>query len=401
MSRSTQYLLMTVLIVGLVIATFLIYSITAGPSPDEATAVSSPTPGTATPGATAEPPGTGEPATVPRGFSPADIYRTSAAGVVLVRAGFGDEAGPHSGLGESLGSGFVIDEQGTILTNAHVVSRDGLDASSVSVAFREGADGAGGRVEAQVLAVDQTTDIAVLRVDPSARDLTPLPLGDSSEVAIGQWVVAIGNPLGFDFSLTVGIISGVGRDLEAPNGAVIPNGIQTDAAINQGNSGGPLLDQDGKVIGINEQIATTSGSFSGLGFAIPINLAKSVVQQIAETGEVRHAFLGIQGQTITPTLADVLELPAEEGVLVVSVQGGTAAEEAGIRGGAETRTIQGMSFVVGGDIITRLDGEPLESMEDLAGVIAQRRPGDEITLRLLRDGSARDVTVALGERPAD
>ncbi len=398
MSRSTQYLLMTLVVVGFVIAAFLVYSVTAGPSPDEATAAATPSPSTGLPVATAEPvpPEQAAPAA---GFSPADIYRRSAAGVVLVQAAFGGESGPHAGLGEALGSGFVVDERGTILTNAHVVAQNGLDAEQVWVSFRNGQEGAGGRIEAEVVGVDQTTDIAVLRVDPEGRELTPLPLGDSSRVVIGQWVVAIGNPLGFDFSLTVGIVSGVGRDLQAPNGAIIPNGIQTDAAINQGNSGGPLLDQDGNVIGVNEQIATTSGSFSGLGFAIPINLVKSVLQQIEETGEVRHAFLGIQGQTITPTLADVLDLPADQGVLVVSVQDGTAAAEAGLRGGDETRTIQGQPFTVGGDIITDLDGDPLAGMEELASRIAQMRPGDEVTLTVLRDGSSTDVTVTLGERP--
>jgi S1-C subfamily serine protease len=400
MSRSTQYFLTTAVVVAFVLIAFFVYGVAAGPSPDEATAGATPSPAPAV-SAPAAPAASAQARAVPGDFSPADIYRRSAAGVVLVRAGFGDAEDPHGGLGESLGSGFVVDGQGTILTNAHVVSQDGLDATRVSVAFREGEDGGGGQVEAEILGVDQTTDIAVLRVDPSGLDLVALPLGDSSRVVIGQWVVAIGNPLGFDFSLTAGIVSGIGRDLQAPNGAIIPNGIQTDAAINQGNSGGPLLDQDGNVIGINEQIATTSGSFSGLGFAIPINLARSVMQQIAETGEVRHAYLGVQGQTITPALADVLGLPAEEGVLVVSVQDGTAAEQAGIRGGTETRTIQGMSITVGGDVITRLDGAPLASMQELASEIAQRRPGDEVTLTLLRDGSSRDLTLPLGERPGD
>jgi putative serine protease PepD len=399
MSRSTQYLLITLIVVGFVIAAFFVYSVTAGPSPDDATAVT-PSPALGAP-ATTEPGVTTEPAPPPDGFSPADIYRRSAAGVVLVQAAFGDGAGPHGSLGEALGSGFVVDERGTILTNAHVVAQNGLDAEQVWVSFRNGQEGAGGRVEADVVGVDQTTDIAVLRVDPDGRDLTPLPLGDSSRVVIGQWVVAIGNPLGFDFSLTVGIVSGVGRDLQAPNGAIIPNGIQTDAAINQGNSGGPLLDQNGDVIGVNEQIATTSGGFSGLGFAIPINLVKWVLQEIEETGEVRHAFLGIQGQTITPTLADVLELPADHGVLVVSVQDGTAAEEAGLRGGTETRTIQGQPFTVGGDIITHLDGRALSGMEDLASTIAELEPGDEVTLTVLRDGSPTDIRLTLGERPGD
>ena len=395
MSRAAKYLLTSTTIVALVVIALLVYGVVAGPSPDDATAGATPSPAEEMPAAA-----TAQPAGPSGDFSPAEIYRRSAAGVVLVQASFDDASGAR-GAGESLGSGFVVDEQGTILTNAHVVTEGGQDASSVAVSFRDQTGETGDQVEARVLGIDQTTDVAVLRVDPTGRDLTPLPLGDSSRVGIGQWVVAIGNPLGFDFSLTAGIVSGLGRDLQAPNGAVIPNGIQTDAAINQGNSGGPLLDQDGSVIGINEQIATTSGSFSGLGFAIPINLAKSVLRQIQETGEVRHAFLGIEGHTITAPLADLLDLPVEEGVLVISVQPGTAAAEAGISGGSETRTVQGMEFRVGGDLITRLDGQPLKSMEDLASTIAQKQPGDQLTLSVVRDGSERDVTVTLGDRPAD
>jgi S1-C subfamily serine protease len=397
MSRAVKYVFMSSTIAVLVVIALLLYGVLAGPSPDEATAGSSAGPAAIVPVATTAPAATAVPA---GDFSPAEIYRKSAAGVVMVRAVFGGSADPHGGSGEALGSGFVVDEEGTILTNAHVVTEDdGAEAQSVSVAFREGDDETSGQIDAAVVGVDQTTDVAVLRIEPGERDLTPLPLGDSSRVGIGQWVVAIGNPLGFDFSLTAGIVSGLGRDLRAPNGAVIPNGIQTDAAINQGNSGGPLLDQDGNVIGINEQIATTSGSFSGLGFAIPINLAKQVMRQIAETGEVRHAFLGVEGLTITRPLAEVLGLPVEEGVLVIAVQPGTAADEAGITGGTDTRTIQGMPVRVGGDVITRLDGRPLAGMEDLAGTIAEKQPGDQVTLTVVGDGETREVTVELGDRP--
>jgi S1-C subfamily serine protease len=396
MSRAAKYLLTSTTLVALVVIALLVYGVVAGPSPDDATAGATPSPSGDTPATS-----TAEPAAPAGDFSPAEIYRKSAAGVVLVLAEFGGSSDQQGGPGESLGSGFVVDEQGTILTNAHVVTEGGRRADSVSVAFRDGESETGDQVEARVLGVDQTTDVAVLRIDATGRDLTPLPLGDSSRVVIGQWVVAIGNPLGFDLSLTAGIVSALGRDLPAPNGALIPEGIQTDAAINQGNSGGPLLDQDGNVIGLNEQIATTSGSFSGLGFAIPINLARTVMQQIEETGQARHAFLGIEGHTITPTLAGMLDLPVEEGVLVLSVDAGTAAEGAGIRGGTESRTVQGVPFRVGGDVITRLDGQPLASMEDLAAAIAQKQPGDRLTLTLLRDGSERDVTVTLGDRPAD
>jgi S1-C subfamily serine protease len=327
-------------------------------------------------------------------FDPEALYRRSADSVVLVLADF--HGGAVAG-GEAIGSGFVASDQGHIITNAHVVQQDGRTSDSVEVAVRRDEDREE-RFEATIVGVDATTDIAVLRVDDAA--LAPLPLGDSSQVAVGEPVVAIGNPLGFSFSLTAGVVSGVGRNLQAPNGAVIPNGIQTDAAINQGNSGGPLIDAAGDVIGVNEQIASPSGSFSGLGFAVPINTAKEVMRQFVEEGEVRHAFLGIQGQTITPGIARALDLPVDEGVLIASVQDGTAAAQAGLRGGDETVELQGVPFVSGGDVITALDGEPLRGMEELAAAVAERRPGDRLELTILRDGEESAVEVMLGERPS-
>ena len=319
MSRVMKYILTSTALVALVVIGLLAYAVVTGPSPDNAagatpTPTVSPTPSpmmSGMPGAATGAPGAA--------FSPAAIFQKSAAGVVLVRATYGGDGGFR---GRALGSGFVVSTDGTILTNAHVVEQDGTKASSVTVAFRQGTDQTTDDIEARVLGVDQTSDVAVLRIDPSGRDLTPLPLGDSAKVTIGQWVVAIGNPLGFDFSLTQGIVSGLGRDLPAPNGAIIPNGIQTDAAINQGNSGGPLLDQNGNVIGINEQIASETGSFSGLGFAIPIDLAKTVMQQITTTGRATHAFLGIRGTTVDQQLAQALDLPVDRGVLVVAVNAG-------------------------------------------------------------------------------
>jgi S1-C subfamily serine protease len=352
--------------------------------------------------AVSEPSGTAAAATPDTsGFSPAAIYQKSANGVVLVLSTFGSTSNNPLGTGgEALGTGFIVNKNGTILTNAHVVSENGQKASQVEVAFRQGQDQTSAHVKAQLVGVDQTSDVAVLKVDPGSRTLTPLPLGDSSKVQIGQWVVAIGNPLGFSFSLTQGIVSGIARNLQAPNNATIPNGIQTDAAINQGNSGGPLLDADGNVIGINEQIATTSGSFSGLGFAIPINEAKSVMDQILATGTAQHAFLGIEGQTIDETIAQLLKLPVKQGVLVASVVLNSGAAKAGIRGATQTQTVQGIPFKVGGDIITKLDGQPLTGgMDQLAGAIAEKEPGDQVTLTALRDGKTQDVTVTLGQRP--
>ncbi len=342
-------------------------------------------------------PGSASAATV-AGFDPAAIYQKSASGVVLVVSTF--SGGSSGGFGgQALGTGFVVSKDGTIMTNAHVVTQNGAKASSVEVAFRQGQDQSSQQVKAKLVGVDVTSDVAILKVDPGSRTLTPLPLGDSSKVAIGQWVVAIGNPLGYSFSLTQGIVSGIGRNLQAPNNAVIPNGIQTDAAINQGNSGGPLIDANGDVIGINEQIATTSGSFSGLGFAIPINTAKTVMEQILTTGKAQHAFLGIEGQTIDQAVAQLLKLPVTQGVLVARVQPGTAAAKAGLKGGTRTETIQGAPCIVGGDVITKLDGQTLTGMDQLAAAIAQKQPGDKVTLTVLRNGQSQDITVTLGNRP--
>ena len=333
------------------------------------------------------------------GFSPAAIYQKSASGVVLVQSTF-KNVGFGGASGQALGSGFVASKGGAIVTNAHVVTENGVKASSITVAFRQGQDQSSQQVKATIVGVDQTSDIAVLKINPAGQNLTPLPLGDSSKVAIGQWVVAIGNPLGYDFSLTEGIVSGIGRNLQSPNGAVIPNGIQTDAAINQGNSGGPLLDQNGNVIGVNEQIASPSGSFSGLGFAIPINTAKSVMQQLETTGSAKHAYLGIEGQTITPPIAQVLKLPATQGVLIARVQPGTAAASAGLKGGDRTQVIQGAPYRVGGDVVTKLNGQPLTGMDQLAAAVAQMQPGNKVTLTVVRNGSPHDIAVTLGNRPA-
>jgi S1-C subfamily serine protease len=389
MSRVLKYLLTSTAVVALVVIGLLAYAVVTGPSPDDAAAGATPSPMlSGVPGASAVAPG--------GTFSPAAIFQKAAPGVVLVQSSFGGGGGFG---GRALGSGFVVSSDGTILTNAHVVMENGQRASEVTVAFRQGTDQTSSQIKAKVLGIDQTSDVAVLRIDPSGHTLTPLPMADSNKVGIGQWVVAIGNPLGFDFSLTQGIVSGIGRDLQAPNGAIIPNGIQTDAAINQGNSGGPLLDQNGNVIGINEQIASPSGSFSGLGFAIPIDTAKTVMQQITTTGKATHAFLGIQGMSIDQPLARSLNLPASQGVLVISVQKGTGAAAAGIKGGTHTQQIQGVPIRTGGDIITQLDGQPLTSMEQLAGAIAQKKPGDQVTLTVERNGSTQDVTVTLGNRP--
>ncbi len=351
--------------------------------------------------------GPSEPAT-PSGpgdasFSPADLYAAAADGVVMVRATFSsaglDPWWGSGGGGQALGTGFVASADGDILTNAHVVLNDqGGTANEVSVFFRQGDDDV--QVEAELVGVDGDSDVAVLKVDPKAVALDPLPLGDSSRVAVGDPVVAIGNPLGYDFSLTSGIVSALGRSIQAPTGAVIPNGIQTDAAINPGNSGGPLINAAGEVIGINQQIASRSGGSEGLGFAVPINTAVRVMEQLRESGKVEHAWLGVGGQTLTPDVAQTFDLPVEHGVVVEQVATGSPADNAGLRGGDDVVELQGQQYVLGGDIITALDGREIDEFDDLLVALAEKAPGDVVDLSIVRDGKEQVVKVTLEARPS-
>jgi S1-C subfamily serine protease len=341
-------------------------------------------------------------------MTPAQIYDEYSAGVVEVLATFNNVAsmdpyGQSSSSAQALGSGFVVSADGFILTNAHVVSESGTTAASVKVVFKtQSSDGTDTTtVAATVVGVDETSDVALLKVDPAkAPALDPLPLGDSSAVQVGEAVVAIGNPLGYDFSLTSGIVSATNRTLQSPNGSVIPDGIQTDAAINEGNSGGPLIDASGRVIGINEQIASQSGGNQGLGFAVPINTAVGVMKQLQATGKVSYAYLGIQGQTITSDVAAALGLSLNEGVLVAVVADGSPAARAGVNGGSQQIDLQGQVFVVGGDVITAMDGESLASMEELGAALMKHKPGDSVTLTVVSGGKTRDVKVTLVERPS-
>jgi S1-C subfamily serine protease len=243
--------------------------------------------------------------------------------------------------------------------------------------------------------------VALIKVDPSkVGTLDAIPLGSSAIVQPGEPVVAIGNPLGYDFSITAGIVSATNRNLQSPNGSTIFNGIQTDTAINEGNSGGPLIDSSGHVIGINEQIATESGGNEGLGFAVPIDTAVNVMNQIRKSGSVSYAWLGIAGQTLTPDVAQALGLKTTGGVLVAQVLAGTPAAKAGLKGGTGQRSLQGQTYKTGGDIITAIDGTKLTSMDQLASAIAAHRPGDVVTLTIVRGSQAKDVKVTLGTRPS-
>jgi S1-C subfamily serine protease len=320
-----------------------------------------------------------------------DIYASEGRGVAFISAqGVSSQESSPFGTpqeGEATGSGFVVGKDGTILTNAHVVE----GAESVTVSFEEG----GEEIPAEVKGVDTSTDLAALKIDPSdVEDLEVLPLGDSSKVQVGDPVVAIGNPFGYSRTVTTGIISGLQREITAPDGFQISDVIQTDASINPGNSGGPLLDSSGRVIGINSQIATGGGQGSvGIGFAVPVNTAKKLLPQLREGGEIEHAWLGVQMSDVDGEVAKQLDLPVDHGALVVEATEDSPAEDAGIQGG-DPETGEG------GDVITAIDGETVDTSDDLANAIAAKQPGDSVEIELYRDGEQETVEVELGERPS-
>jgi S1-C subfamily serine protease len=327
------------------------------------------------------------------------IYEATAEGVVYIEAsGVADaqqELSPFGvppQQGTATGSGFVIDEEGHIVTNAHVV--DGAEEVQVTI----GEDG--DPVSAEVVGADPSTDLALLDADAEAGDLSPLPLGRSADLEVGDPVVAIGNPLGLDHTAKAGIVSALGRTIDSPNGFSITDAIQTDAPINPGNSGGPLFDAEGEVIGINSQIATAGGQGNiGIGFAVPAETAREVVDDLLDDGEVSQAFLGLTGADISPEAADVLDLPVDEGVLVQDVVPDGPADEAGIEAGSAQAQIGPGAIKIGGDIITGVEGEPIDSMEDVIGAVEDLEPGDDLELTVLRDGDEETVTAQLADRP--
>jgi S1-C subfamily serine protease len=335
-----------------------------------------------------------------------EIYRQDGQGVAFIESTLAPEEssaspfnpfgeGESSGGGVATGSGFLIDDEGHIVTNNHVV------AGATKVEVKLGSSDT--EHEAEVVGTDPATDVALLKVDVPAGQQHPLSLGDSSKVNVGDPVVAIGNPFGLDRTVTAGIVSALQRQIQAPNGFAISHVIQTDAAINPGNSGGPLIDSQGSVIGINSQIQTGgSGDGNvGIGFAVPINTAREVVEQIEKNGKVQHAYIGISGGDITPALAKALKLPAEKGVLVNEVVKGSPADEAGLEGGDTEATIEGAPVRLGGDIITEVEGKPVSSMEEVVDAVNSAQPGDKMELTVLRgDNETKHVTVTLGVRPA-
>jgi len=335
------------------------------------------------------------PASDDTGLTAGEIYRRYSDGVVFIQADQGGQqasplGGPEGG-GTASGSGFVIDDDGHILTNAHVVE----GAESIEVQIGDEGDVR----SAEVVGMDPSSDVALIRVD-DGEGLTPLQLGQSSKVAVGDPVVAIGNPFGLDRTVTTGIVSAKQRQIQAPNGFSISDVIQTDAAVNPGNSGGPLLDAAGRVIGINSQIATSGGGNEGVAFAVPIETASDVADQLLDDGTVERAYIGISGGSLTPEAAQALELDVEQGVLVESVVENGPAAKAGIEGATGETTVGSDTFPSGGDVITELDGEPIGGMDELISTVNTAAPGDEVKLTAIRDGEEREVTVTLGNRPA-
>jgi S1-C subfamily serine protease len=332
-----------------------------------------------------------------------EIYRGSAPGVVQITTTSVQAVEPDLflnpfGFGEqrrqqALGSGFVIDTAGHIVTNYHVV--EGAEEIEVSFSNRDS-------VEARLLGTDPSTDLAVLKVDVDARALRPLELGDSNAVGVGDSVVAIGNPLGLERSVTAGIVSALRRPLTAPNNFTIDDVIQTDAAINSGNSGGPLISANGKVIGVNTAIATGNTGARGnigIGFAVPINTVRTVVSQLIEKGKVEHPFIGVGAQEADEEIARLFNLPAERGLLVVRVYEGSGAEEAGLRAGNREVVYAGESYRLGGDFIVEIDGKPAWEAQDLREAIMGKKPGDKITIEAYRGDEKRSFDVTLGRQP--
>lgn len=334
-------------------------------------------------------------ATAPTGFDPAAIYADRSPGVVTIYADLGPD-------GQSQGSGFVVDAAGTILTNAHVITNvaSSTDVRGAGAVFVEYADG--DRVPATIVGWDLFSDVGVITVDPADHAVQPVPLGDSAAVVVGQSVAAIGSPFGNQTSLAVGVVSATGRSIASLTSRyAVSDAIQIDAPINRGNSGGPLFDGAGRVIGINAQIRSDSGTAEGVGFAIPINVAKRALDQLVASGKVSYAYIGITSQDVTPGLAKRFGLGAERGALVVAVEDDAPAARAGIRAGTQSETFRGLRVTLGGDVIVAIDGRPVRSSEDVSRIVTDDlRPGQTVPFAVLRDGDRKvTVRVTLAERP--
>lgn len=316
-----------------------------------------------------------------------EIFENSEAGVVRVNIQRTEESITSTGLG----SGFVFDKKGHIITNAHVVK----DAKKVVITFLDGRS-----YNAEIIGVDTFTDIAVIKVNAGLSLLHPLSLGDSSNLRVGEPIAAIGNPFGLSGSMTSGIVSQLGRLLPSGAGYSIPDVIQTDAAINPGNSGGPLLNMRGEIVGINTAIQSATGEFAGVGFAIPSQTLAKIVPSLIKNGEYKHPWIGISGRDIGPDLAKVLKLNDALGFLVVTVIPDSPASRAGLQGSENTVEMDGIQYIVGGDIILSVDGLEVRKISDILIHLQRAKSvGDEMVLEIIRDGRTTNFTIILGERP--
>jgi S1-C subfamily serine protease len=332
-------------------------------------------------------------------FDPRQIYRRLSPGVVTVISIFDDngfQVGEDGSGGQ--GSGFVLDGQGHVATNAHVVTEETSNdrADEVYVEFSDG-----NRVKAEIVGVDLNADVALLKVDPSGLALTPLRLGSSRDITVGEPVAAIGSPFGERQSLSVGVVSAVDRNIRSLTRFGIGDAIQTDAAINPGNSGGPLLDAKGEVLGINAQIKTDSGGGEGVGFAVPVDAVRRSLDELRAKGRVDYGYLGVTTLSVWPQLARRIGADGAGGALVQEVEDDSPAGDAGVEAGDDKITFQGQpEIVIGGDVIVAVDGKRLTRTHDLTDIISTYGAGDTVTLTLLRDGERREVKVELGRRPS-
>ena len=389
----------TIAVVALVAAVLggvvsLLVAKAAGLTDEKTISVYVPTVGSAGPLGN-EPVATGRPL-LGNGFDAKQVYAARSRGVVTVFAQYSDEESR-----ESQGSGFVVTKSGYILTSAHVVtdvaeSGKATEASSVYIAFRDG-----DRIEAEIVGWDGYDDVALLRVDPKAHALEPVPLGDSSRVRAGDPVAAMGSPFGNEDSIAVGVVSAIRRSIDSLVSIYrVVDAIQIDAPITHGNSGGPLFDARGRVIGINAQIRSDSGNAEGVGFAIPINAAKRSMAQLIATGRVVYAYLGVTTETLTPTLARHLGYEAARGAIVSAVRDGSPADRADLQGGDGRETFNGVRVTQGGDVIVAIDGKSVRSADDVVREISERLPGQAVAVTIVRDGDRKLVRVRLGSRPA-
>jgi S1-C subfamily serine protease len=334
------------------------------------------------------------------GFNPGEIYERLSPGVVTVLSIFDDsgfQIGEDGSGGQ--GSGFVLDGDGYVATNAHVVTAEQSNdrADEVYVEFSDG-----NRTEAEIVGVDLNADVALLKVEPAGLDLTPLRLGSSAGIEVGEPVAAIGSPFGERQSLSVGVISALDRNIRSLTRFGIGDAIQTDAAINPGNSGGPLLSSKGQVLGINAQIKTDSGGGEGVGFAVPVDAVRRSLRELRAKGRVDYGYLGVTTLSLWPQLAERIGATGAAGALVQQVEDDSPAKDAGLRPGDDQITFQGQpDIVIGGDLIVAVDGDRLTRTHDLSDVISEYGAGDSVMLSVVRDGARRNVRVELGSRPGD